>query len=455
MTNGSAPNTTGRVDILSCGTGFPADADALALLAAADAVYGSRSLLALCPVPVRNARVIGAGARQDAQDVLALCRRGGRVVVLASGDALYHGFGGTLAGLRRAGDTLVYHPGVTAFQALFARLGLPWQDARLFCAHSGDGLPARAIAEAPLSVTYAGSRYPAHLIARAVLDVHPASARRAAVIAERLGSAEERLLSGPLAELAETECGPTSMLVLFPSPSAAVPGMDTAEPFPSAAAAPDGVSASIPGPILALGLPEEDFERENNLITASDVRAVILSRLRLPAWGTLWDVGAGSGSVGLEAAALRPGLDVRGIERNPRRWTLIENNRLRLGVANYTLHRGDALTVLGAAPADPALPGADSIPSLPDPDRVFVGGGGPDLSPLLTACLRRLRPGGLLVASAVTLESLRTLLAWAPEHRIGLCRIDVAQERPIAKTHHYLAPRNPIHVFTFQKEASS
>lgn len=446
MSNASAPDATGRIDILSCGTSFPADADALALLEEADAVYGSRALLALCPVPVKNARVIGARARRDAEDALALGRKGGRVVVLATGDALYHGFGGTLAGLRQNGDNLVYHPGVTAFQALFSRLGLPWQDARLFCAHSGDGLPARAIAEAPLSVTYAGSRYPAHVIARAVLDVHPASARRAAVIAERLGSDEERILSGSLDELAENECGPTSMLVLFPSAQAGAPLQTTATQVPAGA-------ASAPGPILALGLPEEDFARENNLITASEVRAVILSRLRLPAWGTLWDVGAGSGSVGLEAAALRPNLDVRGIERNPGRWELIECNRLRLGVANYTLHRGDALAVVRAdsSPADSF--GAGSEAALPDPDRVFVGGGGADLPLLLTACLHRLRPGGLMVASAVTLESLQALLAWAPEHRTGLCRIAVARESSIAKTHHHLAPQNPIHVFTFHKEA--
>ena len=97
------------------------------------------------------------------------------------------------------------------------------------------------------------------------------------------------------------------------------------------------ISRSIPAPILTLGLPEEDYERENNLITASDVRAVILSRLRLPAWGTLWDIGAGSGSVGLEAAGLRPNLNVVGIERKPERGAIIKRNRARLGVSNYKM----------------------------------------------------------------------------------------------------------------------
>ncbi|MFQ8738023.1 MAG: bifunctional cobalt-precorrin-7 (C(5))-methyltransferase CbiE/decarboxylating cobalt-precorrin-6B (C(15))-methyltransferase CbiT [Bilophila wadsworthia] len=292
----------GRIDVVSCGIGFPKDAETLGLIGRADVVYGSRALLAACPVEARLTRIIGAKAREDAADALTLCRVGRHVVVLASGDALYHGFGGTLSGMAHPDDTIVYHPGITAFQALFHRLGLPWQDARLFSAHSGEALPARAIAEAPLSVAYAGSRYPAHAISHAVLKLHPASAGRAAVIAERLGSPEERLFSGPLADLARTECGPTSILLLLPTPWHCVP--HTVARIAHDARPDSGIhegspiSHSIPAPILTLGFPEEDYERENNLITASDVRAVILSRLRLPAWGTLWDIGAGSGSWG-------------------------------------------------------------------------------------------------------------------------------------------------------------
>lgn len=128
----------GRIDVVSCGIGFPKDAETLGLIGRADVVYGSRALLAACPVEARLTRIIGAKAREDAADALTLCRVGRHVVVLASGDALYHGFGGTLSGMAHPDDTIVYHPGITAFQALFHRLGLPWQDARLFSAHSGE-----------------------------------------------------------------------------------------------------------------------------------------------------------------------------------------------------------------------------------------------------------------------------------------------------------------------------
>lgn len=403
--------STGRLDIISCGTGFPQDQTER--LAAADMVFGSRALLEACPVPLHATRVIAAQARDNAAEALERCRAGQRIVALASGDALYHGFGGTLAEMAGPDDPLFFHPGITAFQALFHRLGLPWQDARLFCAHN-EAIPLRAIAESPLAAVYAGNRFPAHAIARELVRFHPAAADRRAVMAERLGAPDERLCRGTLAELAETPCGPTSILLLLPQPAAGA------------------------APILPLGLPETDYARENNLITASDVRAVILSRLRLPAWGVLWDIGAGSGSVGLEATALRPGLRVYGVERSEGRCGDIRTNTLRLGVTNYRLQQGEAPACLA---------------DLPDPDRVFIGGGGAALPALLEACMNRLAPRGVMAASCVTLESFHRLYGWSPSRRTGLIRIDVATEEPIARTSRHLRPGNSIHLFTFEKEA--
>lgn len=418
----------GQVDVISCGIGFPDDEATRELLTQADAVYASRSLLAACPLPLKETHVIAAHARRDAGEILRRSRGGDRMAVLASGDALYHGFGGTLSAQARPGDNIIFHPGITAFQALFHRLGRPWQEARLFCVHAGEDIPARQIAQWPLTVTYAGSRHTADAIARAVLETHPAAAGRAAVMAERLGSPEERLVQAPLRDIAALSCGPTSLLVLLEQQA------DT----------PD--EAALP-PLLALGLPDAAYAHEAHLITAPDVRAVILARLRLPHWGVLWDMGAGSGSVGLEAAALCPGLRVVGVERKAARVALMERNARRLGVANYTARTGEALALA-------RLP-ADAPDGLPDPDRIFLGGGGRELPDLLAACMDRLRPGGLLAASSVTLQSLADLLRWSPERRTGICRLDVAVEAPLARVHRHLSPQHTIHIFTFQKEAQA
>ena len=418
----------GQVDIISCGIGFPDDETTRSLLTRADAVYASRALLEACPLPLKETHVIAAQARQDAGDILRRSRGGDRIAVLASGDALYHGFGGTLSALARPGDDLRFHPGITAFQALFHRLGRPWQEARLFCVHSGEDIPARQIVQWPLTVTYAGSRHTADAIARAVLETHSEAAGRVAVMAERLGSPEERLVRASLRDIAALSCGPTSLLVLLEQQA-------------------DDPAQAAPPPPLALGLPDEVYAHEAHLITAPDVRAVILSRLRLPHWGVLWDMGAGSGSVGLEAAALCPGLRVVGVERKAERVALMERNARRLGVANYGVRTGEALALARLPDGEPD--------ALPDPDRIFLGGGGRELPDLLTACMERLRPGGLLVASSVTLQSLADLLRWSPERRAGICRLDVAVEAPLARVHRHLDPQHTIHIFTFQKEAQA
>ena len=72
MTNGRTRDAAGHIDIVSCGTGFPSDTAILALLEEADAVYGSRSLMALCPVPVKSTRTIGSCVRKDTEEALAL-----------------------------------------------------------------------------------------------------------------------------------------------------------------------------------------------------------------------------------------------------------------------------------------------------------------------------------------------------------------------------------------------
>ena len=121
------------------------------------------------------------------------------------------------------------------------------------------------------------------------------------------------------------------------------------------------------------------------MITKPEVRAVVLARLRLPAAGVLWDLGAGSGSVGVEAAGLAPDLEVIAIERDP--------DAARQITLNAARHDVGLLVVQAEAPA--------ALDGLADPDRVFVGGGGLGV---LDAALERLRPGGRVVATFAALD---------------------------------------------------
>lgn len=245
MTNGRTRDAAGHIDIVSCGTGFPSDTGVLTLLEEADAVYGSRSLMALCPVPVKNARIIGSGARKDAEEVLALAGRGNASWCWPRATPSHHGFGGTLAALRTPGDNLAYHPGITAFQALFCRLGLPWQDARLFCVHSGEGLPSRRHSRSAAVRNLCGEPLPGarHRPRRARHASRIGPTRRDHRRTHRLGRRTHPVRT--LGELADAACGPTSILVIFPTAHADCHVQD--------AAATTRGSASIQAPILALG----------------------------------------------------------------------------------------------------------------------------------------------------------------------------------------------------------
>jgi precorrin-6Y C5,15-methyltransferase (decarboxylating) len=154
------------------------------------------------------------------------------------------------------------------------------------------------------------------------------------------------------------------------------------------------------------------------MITKAEVRAVVLAKLALPPAGVLWDVGAGSGSVALEAAALRPGLAVYAVERDA--------THLRANAAGSRV-----VVVEGEAPV--------ALADLPDPDRAFVGGGGPAV---LDAVLARLRPGGVAVATYAALDR-----AAAAAARLGsLVQLSVARGERLPDGSLRLAAANPVFV---------
>jgi precorrin-6Y C5,15-methyltransferase (decarboxylating) len=162
-------------------------------------------------------------------------------------------------------------------------------------------------------------------------------------------------------------------------------------------------------PTLEWGQPEERFAARDGLVTKAEVRAVALGKLALPAGGVVWDVGAGSGSVAIEIAAIAPGLRVVAVERRA--------DDIRRIEANVHAHGATLEVVHGEAPG--------ALDALPDPDRVFVGGGG---IAVLDAALVRLRPGGRLVATFAALDR-----AAAAYERLGnLAEVSVARGRPLA-----------------------
>ena len=205
----------------------------------------------------------------------------------------------------------------------------------------------------------------------------------------------------------------------------------------AAAARPLSVLALLPGPQrpeLPLGLPDEAYRHHKNMITHPEVRAVVLAKLRL-APGVLWDIGAGSGSVGLEAAELCPGLEVHAVEKDAERFADLEANRAAAGVPGHHPHCGGFLEI---------------EPSLPSPDRIFAGGGGAELPVILRTAFSRLKPGGVLAATGVLVETVAVLSTELAEYRTELVTLNLSRALPLGSQEYFKA-ENPIAIAVYRK----
>ena len=134
------------------------------------------------------------------------------------------------------------------------------------------------------------------------------------------------------------------------------------------------------------GLPESAFEHEAGMITKMEVRAVVLAHLQLEPGLVMWDLGAGSGSVSIEAARIAPLKQVIAVEKNLKRYEALKQNLKTFGALEIQAIYGSGLEV---------------IDRLPDPDRVFIGGSGGELRELLPRVAERLRPAGRVVQTVV------------------------------------------------------
>ena len=200
-----------------------------------------------------------------------------------------------------------------------------------------------------------------------------------------------------------------------------------------------------PDPVL-LGLPDGAFHQrqpDKGLITKQEVRAVSLARLQLRRDSTVWDIGAGSGSVGLEAASLCTAGHVYAIEKNEGDHAIAGRNHAAFGVSNYSLFHGRA---------------PEGLDAWPDPDAVFIGGSGGELAGLIGLILGRLRTGGHLVMNFVTLENLATATAALaaaadtdPALQWDVLQLQAARSRPILHMHR-MAAENPVWIVCASRE---
>ena len=350
-------------------------AHARRLVEAAEVLLGPESCASLLPPAIAGK----LGTASNLEELVERIESAGskRVVVLASGDPLFYGTARFVCA-KLGKDRFEVVPNVSSMQLAFARVKESWEEA--FLANLSGQSIERVIDKVRTSETvglFTSEQWPPSAVAKTLLEEGIDYFQ--AYVCENLGSPDERVTQGSLAEIAkESFSGLNVMILVRKARVADKPGQVGTRLF---------------------GNPDECFlqSRPNRgLLTPAEVRSLALAELGLTPTSVVWDVGAGSGSVGLEAARIARDGMVFAIEMDPDDHHLILENAQRFGVTNL-------LAVLGKAP--------EAWAHLADPDALYVGGSGRDVSMLVEEAWKRLTPSGRLVTACNSIENLAAVHA--------------------------------------------
>ena len=314
-------------------------------------------------------------------------RLGQRIVVLASGDPLHFGVGATL--IRHFGaERVLVLPAPGAVSLACARMGWSIPDTTVVTIHGRpiENLNLHLVSDARLVVLARDGDSPAE-VAKLLTDKGFGPSR--ITVLEHIGGEREKRIEGVAATWTTVKCADLSMLAI------------------ECIAGPDARPLS-----RLAGLPDDAFEHDGQL-TKREVRAVTLARLGPLPGEVLWDVGAGAGSIGIEWMRADRSCRAVAIERDPDRAVRIAHNAHALGVPYLKIEQADALAALQSLDGHP--------------DAVFIGGG-VGAPTLLDAAWVRLKPGGRLVANAVTVEGAAELAKMKQAHGGDLIQISISRE---------------------------
>ncbi|CCV14609.1 bifunctional cobalt-precorrin-7 (C(5))-methyltransferase/cobalt-precorrin-6B (C(15))-methyltransferase [Mesorhizobium sp. STM 4661] len=362
--------------------------EAKRLIAEAEVIFGGKRHLALVASLAKGEpRAWPVPFDADMADVLALAGR--RVCVLASGDPFFHGVGATLARKVKPQEMHVV-PAPSALSLAAARLGWAQQDIENISLH---GRPLDLIrpllhqGNRILALTSDGDAPLA--IARLLTELDFGTS--GLTVLEALGGPNEKLRSARANAFDLENINPLNVLAI------------EVESTPDARTLP-----------LTSGLADHLFEHDGQ-ITKREIRAITLSALAPRRGELLWDIGAGSGSIGIEWMLAHPSLRAIAIEADPVRAARIGRNAAACGVPGLVV-------VEGVAPK--------ALAKLDQPDAIFIGGGGSDAG-VLSAAIKALPSGGRVVANAVTLEMEALLLAQHTKLGGDLTRIAISRASPV------------------------
>lgn len=386
------------------------------LLARAELIFGGERLLRLFPALTAEKVVIKNNLAELA-DMIKANLGVRRMAVLASGDPDFFGIARYLT-IRLGKEAIEIVPNISAMQVAFARIKESWDDAALVSVHSR---PIEDIVEtvrvnSKIGIFTDDKNTPTQ-IARVLRRQGIDDCR--VYVCQDLGSQKEQIISTNLARLSKARrLSPLSTMILIKE-----------------------AKESLNGPLF--GMPDDRFrQREgNSLITKQEVRAVSLAQLALNENSVVWDIGAGSGAVSIEASLLAKRGTVFSIEKNPKDIAIVRENIRRF-------RRYNIKVVKALAP--------DKLDELPDPTAVFVGGSGGKMKAILDSVCRRLKPGGRIVVNVATLENLHRAIGGLEANGFSAetTLVNIARSQDISDLTR-LEPLNPIFIITGRRETES
>lgn len=348
------------------------------------------------------------------------------VVVLTSGDPLFFGLGRLLLEEFPA-QQLTFHPHLSSIQLAFSRIKIPWQDAQIVSVHGRsleELIKALQQGATKIAVLTDPTNTPsaiAHLLQS--LDL-PNCYR--IWVCENLGGENERVVETEDLTFLQTETFSKLNVVVLQQVEK-TNGLHLAD-------------------LPLFGIPDEaffSFHDRPGLMTKREVRMLVLGELALQVNQVVWDIGAGTGSVSIEIARLCPNSKIYAIEKTAAGFSLIQKNCQHFSVNTI-------VPIYGTAP--------EALEGLPNPDRIFIGGSGGNLSHILNVCATSLKPNGRIVLALATLEHLTTVLAWLADSQVTqncqwnhhLVQVNLSRSVPIASLTR-LAPLNPVTLVTLEK----
>lgn len=363
----------------------------------------ARSLVDYAEVLVGGDRHLAMLPTKDAREKLAwtspithtideiVRRRGQSICVLASGEPMYYGIGVTLRSHIPISEMTII-PAPSAFSLACARLGWSFMEVEMLslCGRDPALIQVAIYPGAHLLILSDGKQTPA--IVAEMLTKRGYGNSQITVL-ERMGGAHERIVEGIASTWRATDLADLNTIAI------------------TCVADPDVMPLS-----RLAGLPDAAYYHDGQL-TKREVRAITLAALSPTPGELLWDVGAGCGSISIEWMRSHSRCRAIAIEPHPTRLHYIADNAAALGTPNLKI-------VAGVAPT--------ALQDLPQPDAIFIGGGLTAES-LFETCWNTLRPGGRLVANAVTVESEQKLLQWYSEFGGALTRIAIQRAEPVGK----------------------